>query len=205
MPDTITVTAESAVEVAASHADVVVSVTGSSSFGADQALAKAREVSSLAAELARAGIATDRIEVLSVSSTARTGRLGRHSEATYQLRIRTATVAQVADVIEVVGAASNAGVDGIRWRYPDREGADVALTEAITRARERAEVVATGLGVRLLQVRSFSEHSYDEDHAPMPRVAAMAAEAFAGPTLDLDIGHRKTVRCRVEVCYRIGS
>lgn len=201
-PDTITVSGQATIDVPASHADITVSVAGSSAFGADQAIAKAREVAALAADLERAGIGPDRVEVLGITTTATTGRLSRHSAATYQLRVRTETVDQVPTVLDVVAAQKNAGIDGIDWRYPDAAGGNEALQQAVSAGRERAEVVAAALGVTLLAVHRLTEHSYDEDHRPMPRMAAMAESA--APGMDLEVVHRKRIRATAEITYRIG-
>ena len=202
--DTITATGTAAVEVTANSADVLVTVTGSAAFGADQALVKAREVTALVSDLQRTGIAPDSIDVLGITTQASSGRLARSSSATYQLRVRTATVEQVPLVLDSAAGQKNAGIAGIVWRYPESAGRTEALQRAIAAAREAAAAIAQALGVELLQVHRFTEHTFDEEHTPMPRMAMAAAMAeSAGPALDIDVLHRKTIRAQVELTYRI--
>lgn len=204
VPDTITVTGSAATEVTASHAAVHISVTGSSSFGGDQALARAREVTAMVADLQRAGIGPDRIEVLGVATHASSGRVARSSAATYRLRVTTETTEQVPLVLDTVASQKNAGIDAVVWRYPERSGQVTALREAVAAARQTASVAAEALDVQLLQVHRFSEQTYDEEHAPMPRMMALGANAEGATALDIEVLHRKTVRVQVEISYRIG-
>jgi uncharacterized protein YggE len=203
--DTITVTGSGTADVTASHADILVRVAGSGSFGPDQATARAKEVVALVEALEAVGIAPDRVEVLGITTESGGGRLARSSAATYRLRVRTGTIAQVPLALDAVSGHKHAGIDGIVWRYPERTGRMEALQEAIAAAREAATTAAAALEVRLVQVHSFTERTFDDDLRPMPRMAmaAMADSSDAAPTLDIEVLHRKTIRVQVDLSYRI--
>lgn len=204
--DTITVTGSGTADATASHADIFVRVAGSGSFGPDQSAARAKEVVALVDGLEGLGIAPDRVEVLGITTSSGGGRLARSSAATYRLRVRTETTAQVPLVLDAVAAHKHAAIDGIGWRYPERAGRMEALQEAITAAREAATTAAAVLEVRLVQVHRFTERTFDEDDRPMPRMAMAAVAESSGdapPSLDIEVLHRKTIRVQVELTYRI--
>lgn len=201
-PDTITVTGTATVEVAATHADVQITVRGSSSFGPDQALTKAREVVALVEALRALSIPQDRIELLGVATQSTSGRVTRSSSAAYRLNVRTDTLDQVPLVIDAVAGQKNAGIDNVAWRYPEDAGRQEALTGAVAQARAKADSVAAALEVRLQGVRRFTEHAYGRD--PGPVMQASARMEGAGPALDLDVAHYKELVADVEITYRVG-
>jgi uncharacterized protein YggE len=203
-PDTITVSGTAAAEIAATAADVVVAVRGSAAFGPDQSVVQAREVTALGQALEPLGVTAASIELLSVRTESTAGRFTRGSAATYRLRVRAGSLEQLPGILDVVAAHRAASIEAIEWRYPEQAGRTAALTEAIAGAQEAGAAVAQALGVELRAVHRFTEQTYDEDHAPTPRMA-LAAPASAvepGPSLGLDIVHRKRVRARVELTYR---
>ncbi len=65
-PDTIKITAFHREEIFASHANLFVSVKGSSVVSGDQAMKKAKEVSGLVEALIRFGLSTDALQLLGV-------------------------------------------------------------------------------------------------------------------------------------------
>lgn len=204
-PDTITATGSATVEVEADRADIVVRVSGSAAWGRNEALTKAREVTALVSDLQRAGIEPDRIEVLSITTQSSGGRLARSTSATYRLRVRTDDADRIPQLLDIIAAHKDAGVEGIVWRYPRGTGRPEALQQAISDARQIAAISAAALDVQLLQVHRFTQNIFDDSPGPMPRVAMAAAMAeSAGPSLDIDVVHRKTIRAQVEVTYRIG-
>ena len=203
-PDTITLTGQSTVEVAATHAHVFVSVRGASSFGADQALAKAREVVSLVAALQTVGIPPDRVELVGLATESRAGRIATATAAVYRLKVRTANLDQLPLVVDAVGTQRNAGIDRVEWRYPENAGRDEALSQALARARAKAEVVAGVLGVQLQGIHRLTENAFDQDPGGPQLRAMSAARAESAPALDLEVMHNKQLVANVEVTYRIG-
>ena len=208
-PDTIKITASQREEILASHADLFVTVRGSSVIGGDQALKKAREVSQLVEELTRFGIQAEDIHLQGVHIETASGALLKSSSAIYRLRVRCNQLEQIGDLIDIFATQKNATLEHIEWKYPDEEAQAHALEAALTKAKAKADKVAGAFGVRLLGVYEFNENQYDEEQ-PVPFGRAnfkmMARSELAEePSLDMDIQHGKTIQVNVEVWYRISE
>ena len=87
-PDTIHVTTLHREEISATHANLFVSVRGSSAFSGNEAMKKAREVSALVDELIKTGVSSEDIHLQGVHVETSSGTLLRSSSAIYRLRVR---------------------------------------------------------------------------------------------------------------------
>jgi len=208
-PDTIKVSAYSRAEVPASHADLFVTVRGSSVFSGNEAMKKAREVSQLVDELTRFGLPPANIQLQGVHIESSGGALLKTSSAIYRLRVRSDKLDQIPELIDIFAAQKNAAVERIDWKYPEEAAYEAALEAAIARAKARAGKVAETMGVRLLGVYDFMENVYDQE-PPMPfrqeagLMKARMADS-AEPALGMDIQHSKTVQVNVEIWYRVSE
>jgi uncharacterized protein YggE len=209
-PDTIKVNASQREEIQATHADLMVTVKGSSLISGDAALKKAKEVSQLVDELTRFGLPADAIHLQSVYAEASNGVLLRSSSATYRLRIRCEKLEQFADLMGIVASQKNATFERVEWKYPDETAQETALEKALGKAEVKAHKVAAALGVKLLGVYSLNENTFDQE-APRPEMTFAAQPQARGlgivPQADLgmDIQHSKTVEVHVEIEYRVSG
>lgn len=208
-PDTIKISAIHREEIFASHANLFVTVRGSSVVSGKEALKKAREVSQLVEALTSFGLGTDAVQLLGVHIETSSGTLLKSSSATYRLRVRCNDLDQLTQLIDIVASQKNAVLERIEWKYPEEEARDRGLDSAITRVKARAQRVAAALGVQLLGVYDFMEGTFDEER-PIPfRAEAMMMKARATspeePSLDMDIQHSKTIQVNVDIWYRVSS
>ncbi len=210
-PDTIKITAFQREEMFASHANLYVTVKGSSVVSGDQALKKAREVSQLVEALTHYGLSPEAIQLLGVHIETASGALLKSSSATYRLRIKVEKMDQLADLLDILASQKNATLERIEWKYPDEAAHEQALESAMAKAKTKAEKVAAALGVKLLGVWDFSENVIDEE-TPVPfypqRAITMKsnfAAAAAEPSLGMDIQHSKTVTVNVDIWYRVSA
>ena len=207
-PDTIKIAESRREEIFASHADLFVSVSGSSFVGGDEALKKAREVSELVDALKAAGLEAKSIQLLGVQFESTGGVRLKSSSATYRLRIRCDKLQQLAGLLDVIASQKNAALDKIEWKYPEQTARERGLEAVIVLARTKAEKVAAALGVKLLGVYDFIENVYDEEtRFPYP-AQAMQVKARGGaeePSLDMDVQHSKTIHVGVEIWYRVSA
>ncbi|MEW6404080.1 MAG: SIMPL domain-containing protein [Chloroflexota bacterium] len=208
-PDTIKVSAYHREEIFASHADLFVTVRGSSVVSGKEAMKKAKEVSQLVDELIRFGIPSENIHLQSVRVETSSGAILKSSSAVYRLRIRCDKLDQIPDLLEIISSQKNATLEKIDWKYPEEAGNERALQSAMTKARAKAEKVAAALGVRLLGVYDFIENTMDQE-APTFLYAAQAAPRMRGPgaaepSLGMDIQHGKTIQVNVEIWYRVSA
>lgn len=208
-PDTIKVTALHREEIFASHANLYVTVKGSSIVSGNEAMNKAKEVSQLVDALTRFGLSPDAIHLQGVYIETASGTVLKSSSAVYRLKVKAEKVDQLAQLLDIIAEQRNAILERIEWKYPEEEARERGLASAITKAKTKAQAVADALGVKLLGVYEFIENAYDEE-TPIPfaaqavRMKARAAVADE-PNLDMEVQHSKTVQVNVEIWYRVSS
>ena len=209
-PDTIKVSALQREEIFASHANLYVTVKGSSIVSGNEAMKKAKEVSGLVDELTRFGINPGSIQLQGVRIATSSGTLLKSSSAMYHLKIKTEKLEQLTGLLDVIAEQKNATLERIEWKYPEDDARERGLETAIAKAKAKAEKVAAAMGVKLLGVYDFMENAFDEERPPMPfqakamemrSVGAMADQ----PSLNMDIQHSKTIQVNVDIWYRVSS
>src|ERR1044071_5646467 len=209
-PDTIKVSAFHREEIFASHANLYVTVKGSSLVSGNEAMKKAKEVSQLVEALTRFGLSPEAVHLQGVRIETASGALLKSSSALYQLKIKSEKLEQLADLLDIVAEQKNATLERIEWKYPEEDARQRGLESAITSGKEKAEKVAASLGVKLLGVYDFMENAFDEERPPVPfqamemRMKTRAAVADE-PSLNMDIQHSKTVQVNVDIWYRVSS
>lgn len=209
-PDTIKVSASHREEIFASHANLYVTVKGSSIVSGNEAMKKAKEVNGLVEALTRFGLSPDAIHLQGVRIETSSGALLKSSSAVYHLKIKTEKLEQVAGLLDVIAEQKNATLDRMEWKYPEEAARERGLEAAIATGKAKAEKVAAALGVKLLGVYDFMENAFDEERPPMPFQAMemnMKARAMAPaePSLSMDIQHSKTIQVNVDIWYRVSS
>ena len=209
-PDTIKVSASHREEIFASHANLYVTVKGSSIVSGNEAMKKAKEVNQLVEALTNFGLSPDAVHLQGVRFETASGTLLKSSSAIYHLKIHSEKLDQIAGMLDIIGAQKNATLDRIEWKYPEESAREHGLEVAIAQAKAKANKVAAALGVRLLGVYDFIENAYDEERpVPMPFQAmemSMKTRAAAdAPSLEMDIQHSKTIHVNLEVWYRVSE
>src|SRR5512141_3374852 len=118
-PDTIKVSAFHREEIFASHANLYVTVKGSSVVSGNEAMKKAREVSQLVEALTRFGLSPEAVQLLGVHIETASGALLKSSSAVYHLRIKVEKLDQLAELLDIIASQKNATLERIEWKYPD--------------------------------------------------------------------------------------
>jgi uncharacterized protein YggE len=209
-PDTIKVSASHREEIFASHANLYVTVKGSSIVSGNEAMKKAKEVNQLVEALARFGLSPEAVELQGVRLETSSGALLKSSSAMYFLKIKSEKLEQLAGLLDVIAEQKNTTLERIEWKYPEESAREHGLESAIAKGKEKAEKVAASLGVKLLGVYEFMENTFDEERPPNPFQAmemSMKARAAAPaePSLNMDIQHSKTIHVNVDIWYRVSS
>ena len=101
-PDTIKVSAFHKEEIFASHANLYVTVKGSSLVSGNEAMKKAREVSQLVEALTRFGLSPEAIHLQGVRIETASGTLLKSSSAIYHLKVKTEKLDQLAGLLDVL-------------------------------------------------------------------------------------------------------
>lgn len=210
-PDTIKVTAFHREEVFASHANLYVTVKGSSVVSGDQAMKKAKEVSQLVEALTGYGLSPEAVQLLGVHIETESGRLLKSSSASYRLRVRVEKLDQIAELLDIIASQKNTTLERIEWKYPEETAHESALEAAIAKGKAKASKVAAAMGIKLLGVYDFIENVFDEE-TPVPfqaQAAMMKTRSFGASVepvnLGMDIQHSKTVQVNVEIWYRVSA
>ena len=208
-PDTIKISALHREEIFASHANLFVTVRGSSVVSGNEAMKKAREVSQLVEALTGFGLSPEALQLLGIHIETSSGTLLKSSSATYRLRIRVDKLDQLAELLDIIASQKNAVLERIEWKYPEESAREHGLESAITKGKAKAEKVAAALGVKLLGVYDFMEGTFDEERPiPFQSQAMMKSRAAVAdePSLGMDdIQHSKTVQVNVDIWYRVSS
>lgn len=207
-PDTIKVSAFHKEEIFASHANLYVTVKGSSLVSGNEAMKKAREVSQLVEALTRFGLSPDAVHLQGVRLETSSGALLKSSSAIYHLKVKTEKLDQLAGLLDILAGQKNASLDRIEWKYPEEEAREQVLEAAIAKGKAKAEKVAAAMGVKLLGVYDFMENTFDEERPPMPfqAKAMRAMEAAADQSsLNMEVQHSKTIHVNVDIWYRVSS
>ena len=209
-PDTIKVSATHREEIFASHANLFVTVRGSSVVSGNEAMKKAREVSQLVEALTSFGLSSEAVQLLGVHIESSSGTVLKSSSAIYRLRIRSEKVEQIADLLDIIASQKNAILERIEWKYPEESAHERGLEAAITKVKAKAQQVASALGVKLLGVYDFMEGTFDEERPRMPFQAmemGMKSRAAVAdePSLGMEIQHSKTIQVNVDIWYRVSE
>src|SRR5215467_3521517 len=114
-PDTIKISASQREEISANHADLFVTVKGSSVFSGDQAMKKAKEVSQLVEALTSFGLSPDAVHLEGVHIETASGALLKSSSAIYRLKVNCEKLDQLAEILDIIASQKNAALERIKW------------------------------------------------------------------------------------------
>ena len=209
-PDTIKISASHKEEIFATHANLHVTVKGSSIVNGAEAMRKAKEVSVLLEALTRLGIKEEAFSLQGVHIEGAGGVLLKSSSAAYRLKICCDDLNQLAEMLDVVSSQKNATLEQVEWKYSEDEARERGLNTTLEKAKAKAQKVAAALNVKLLGVYDFIENAYDEEpSARMFQPQAMMAKRGGGaapePSLGMDIQHSKTIHISVDIWYRVSE
>jgi uncharacterized protein YggE len=211
-PDTIKISASHKEEIFATHANLHVTVKGSSIVSGAEAMKKAKEVTLLIEALSRLGIKEEAFSLQGVHIEGASGVLLKSSSAAYRLKIRCNDLNQLAEMLDVISSQKNATLEQIEWKYSEDEARERSLNAALEKAKTKPQQVAAALNVKLLGVYDFIENMYDEEPPArmfQPQMMKQAATRGGGsvldPSLGMDVQHSKTIHISVDIWYRVSE
>ncbi len=211
-PDTIKISAAHKEEISANHADLHVTVKGSSIVSGEEALKKAKEVNQLVEALTSFGVKNEAVLLQGVRVENVSGALLKSSSAVYRLKIHCDDLNMFAGILDIIASQKNASLERLEWKYDEDGARERVLKAVIEKAKAKAERVAASLGVKLLGVYDFIENTFDEETPSMfqpqmmaTRGAKLTAAAMPEPSLGMDIQHSKTVHVNVDIWYRVSE
>lgn len=195
-------------EVPPSDALLHFTVSGSKLYTGSAALTQAAEVRKLAEQLEARGVSRNLIALEGVVLHTSKGLLMKSSSATYRVRVRVA-LEKLPDVLDAVPELKGCTMTQLAWRY---DGAAKLkqkwLATCVTRAREKAAVIARAAGCELDGIESVREIAESAEPLRVPgamleipavRSRGSIAEELAG----IELGPTRRMGVRVEVGFRL--
>lgn len=211
-PDTITVTASRRDQIAADKVDLFVTLKDSSLVTGPAALERANGLSQLAKALHGTGVNPEHISLVRIRALASSGLLDHVGTTNYQVRVRCQDLNNLAAVLGTVIAQRHATLDGLVWGFPDdKRLRNRWLRACLTEAKERATLIAAGLGVRLLGVHHLTETWKDGDAAgharPAPADGGEGAVQLRPQSAEpgITLAQVKTLELHLTVEFRVGE
>ncbi len=204
-PDTIKVSIMGKEEISATHADLYVTVKGSSFVSGNEAMKKAKEVNQLVEALISFGVKNEAVFLQGVHLEQAGGALLKSSSAVYRLKIRCDDLNLFAGMLDVVSSQKNATLERVEWKYNDDEARERVLKLAVEKAKKKAEQVAGALGVKLIGVYDFLEATTDEEMFGGFQPQALRQTSLHEQSLGMDIQHTKNLHVKLEVWYRVSE
>lgn len=205
-PDTIKISASQKEEIFAAHADLHVTVKGSSLVSGNEALKKAKEVNQLLEALSQVQVKEEAVTLQGVNVSTSSGAVLKSSTASYRLKIRCDDLSKFAEILDVIASQKNASLTRTEWKYEEDEARERILLGVMEKVKAKAAKVTQSLGVKLLGVYDFLETVYDAEPAlpfqSMPAARSMPEQALM---LGMDVQHTKTLHVNVDVWYRVSE
>lgn len=167
----------------------------------------ARQMESVRAALRRAGVADRDIQTSSINlhpewrhSREGVAEFGGY-RANNQVRIRFRDITNAGRILDALVTAGAHNVDGPMLAI-ERPGPalDEARTDAIRIARERADLYARALGMRVVRILSVSEAG--AQHMPPPMFRGEAIQVTGAPATQIDPGEQ-TIAASVTVSFEL--
>lgn len=208
-PDTIKVSASHKEEVFATHADLHVTVKGSSLISGNEAMKKAREVNQLLEALKQVGVKEEAVTLQGVNVSTSSGAVLKSSTASYRLKICCEDLSKFAEILDVISSQKNAALTQTEWKYDEDAAREALLLTTLDKAKSKAAKIAQAMGVKLLGVYDLIENIYDEETAmpyqALAKPAFRSAPAEPEPSLGMDVQHSKTIHVNVDIWYRVSE
>ena len=174
----------------------------------------ARLMNTVKAALKNAGVDNDEMETTSYNlwpqqkwnpntrEYDKTGFIVQHL-----LKITTDDVTEVGELLDIaVGAGAN-GLDRINFKLSDKTKTDVnseALAQASGNARDKAEAIAQGLGVRIGDIAAVSESNVGYNYYARPMYAMDESAMAGGKSFETEISPESvSISATISIVYEI--
>lgn len=204
MDDVLVITARHEEELAADRAELYLNVEGSSLVTGGAALKKAKEVSRLVEELARAGVDESHISLENVHAEMSSGLLSKSSSASYRLRVDVGELERLPEILGAATSTKNVKLERLVWCYPESAAKQAEwLAAAIAEANLKAAAAATALGTKLAGIHRFTEQTLETAAAAYAGYGVENRKRSSSVDLGFELGHKKRAGVAVTVEYRV--
>lgn len=211
--NTISVSGQARFDVDPDQAEVYIRVTTEEPTANRAQEENARLMNTVKAALKEAGVKDDEMETTGYNlwPQQRWDRDREEYDITgyrvqHLLKVTTEEVTEVGDLLDVAVTAGANGLDRVNFRLSDEKKEDVnseAIAQASGNARDKAEAIAQGLGVRLGDIAAVSESNVGYNYIARP-MYGMAEAAAGEKSFDTDISPETvSISATISIVYEI--
>ena len=188
-PTILTVTADARVERAPDQAEITAGVVTLAPTAVAASRGNAEQMARVIDAVRAARIADKDIQTVGLSLQPQYDYQDRKApqltgyQAQNTVSVRLRDLARAGAVVDALVAAGSNQIGGPTFRVADEDAAlNEARTQAVAKARARAELYARATGLHVRRIARIAEGGTEAPVRPMPMMRAMAVSAEAAPT-----------------------
>lgn len=198
MEGTIRVTASASSVITAKAVKLHVKLEGERAVFGSAALTQAKELGDLVERLKVLGLEEAQISVNAVTVSSPSGLL-KASKATFSLSIHEAKLERIPSVLGALSDTKNLEVQHLEWVWDDFEISVPLATEAMRKAKRKAEAMASGVGATVTGVRNASDSWSMPESVVMYDSAPKLMRSRSSAPVDIGMEYRATQTLEVSV------
>ena len=199
MEGTIRVTASASSVITAKAVKLHVRLEGERAVFGSAALTQAKELKDLVERLKALGLEEAQISVTSVTMT-NPASLLKASKATFSLVISEGRLERIPSVLGVLSDTKNLEIQQLEWIWDDFETSVPLATEAMRKAKRKAEAMASGVGATVTGIRNASDSwSMPESVVMYDSSAPKLMRSRSAAPVDIGMEYRATQTLEVSV------
>ena len=198
MEGTIRVTASASSVITAKAVKLHVRLEGERAVFGSAALTQAKELKDLVERLKALGLEEAQISVTSVTMT-NPASLLKASKATFSLVISEGRLERIPSVLGVLSDTKNLEIQQLEWIWDDFETSVPLATEAMRKAKRKAEAMASGVGATVTGIRNASDSWSMPESVVMYESAPKLMRTRSAAPVDIGMEYRATQTLEVSV------
>jgi uncharacterized protein YggE len=199
MEGTIRVTASASSVITAKAVKLHVKLEGERAVFGSAALTQAKELKDLVERLKALGLEEAQISVTAVTMT-NPASLLKTSKVTFKLEIAESKLERIPSVLGALSDTKNLEVQHLEWVWDDFETSVPLATEAMRKAKRKAEAMASGVGATVTGIRNASDSwNMPESVVMYDSSAPKMMRSRSAPPVDIGMEYRATQTLEVSV------
>ncbi len=200
--------------VFASKVEVQLTIRSSSSVRSAEASRAVAEIAEFLSAAGELGIAEDQVEIHAATVAEGKGIFGRGSTASFALTVRDVPTDKLVGLLQTATRMPHTTHHGTRWCFDVPEDVKVDLLRRVSaKAKQRADVAAEALGVKVTGVMDCQLNVGDEHGGHMmngapsaaPKMRSASGGGGLGEVGGIELVKRIDVRATAQVTFRLGS
>lgn len=175
-PGIIKITERTTTDLEASGARLSFTVRGENLVFGNAAVEKCAEVRDAIARI-KATVGEVEVALQGADFVSDTGMFSKSSKAIYSVEITLKTLDQLPAILGVFAQMKNVEMNSIEWQYDEDDARLNLVADAVVRAKAKADRMVTGIGYRIVGLRSCSD-SFESPQNDTTRFATFGDETL---------------------------